>query len=196
MKIYFTASISGRSQYESNYKAIVDTLLAENHKVVSEHILKINRDTLLNETPEQRKNHHKKLNQWISSCDIVVAEVSHSSTSVGYEITIALDKGKPVLALHVPENIPIALEGEPSDKFLLVPYTQQNVKKVISKNIRLLCEKIDIRFNFFITPKLVSYLDWIASNRRVPRSVYIRNLLERDMKNDLEYLSESSEETE
>jgi len=47
----------------------------------------------------------------------------------------------------------------------------------------------DSRFNFFINPKLLAYLDWIARSKRLPRAVFLRKLIEDRMKQDVEYLS-------
>jgi hypothetical protein len=45
----------------------------------------------------------------------------------------------------------------------------------------------DVRFNFFISPQIGNYLDWVSKNKRIPRAVYLRRLIEEDMKNNKEY---------
>lgn len=47
--------------------------------------------------------------------------------------------------------------------------------------------KVDVRFNFFVTPRILLYLDWLAKNKKLPRSVYLRNLIESDMEKNKEY---------
>jgi hypothetical protein len=49
----------------------------------------------------------------------------------------------------------------------------------------------DTRFNFFISPKHQNYLDWIAKYKKVPRSVYLRELIETDMANNSEFIESS-----
>jgi len=44
--------------------------------------------------------------------------------------------------------------------------------------------RMDVRFNFFVSPKILAYLDWVAQKRMVPRSVFLRNLIEKEMKKD------------
>jgi hypothetical protein len=39
MNIYFTASISGKKHYLSNYQKIIDILKKDGHKVTSDHII-------------------------------------------------------------------------------------------------------------------------------------------------------------
>ncbi len=190
MKIYFVASISGKKIYTENYKKIVKELEHLGHKVISDHILGVNSLDLNRESPEDRIKHNKQLNKWLSSIDVVVAEVSYPSVSVGYELAIALEKGKPVLALHVAEKTPVALVGEPSDRFMMEPYTLDDISRDLKLLLEQLADQMDVRFNFFVSPKIVSYLDWIAKKRRMPRAVYLRRLIEDDMKKNRDYEKE------
>jgi hypothetical protein len=48
-------------------------------------------------------------------------------------------------------------------------------------------ENIDTRFNFFISPKIGNFLDWIAKKKKLPRAVYLRKLIEDDMDKNKEY---------
>ena len=45
----------------------------------------------------------------------------------------------------------------------------------------------DVRFNFFISPTIGLYLDWISKNKRIPRAVYLRKLIEEEMRENKEY---------
>ena len=40
----------------------------------------------------------------------------------------------------------------------------------------------DMRFTFFITSKIAVYLDKTSRDQKLPKSVYLRNLIEEDMK--------------
>jgi len=48
-------------------------------------------------------------------------------------------------------------------------------------------EKVDVRFNFYISPEIGRYLDWISQRKKLPRSVFLRGLVERHMHVDKEY---------
>jgi hypothetical protein len=52
-------------------------------------------------------------------------------------------------------------------------------------------EQSDIRFNFFVTPQILSYLSWLSGRKRIPRAVFLRTLIEREMKKDTEYKKEA-----
>jgi 2'-deoxynucleoside 5'-phosphate N-hydrolase len=188
MKIYFVASITGKKYYLDNYKKIIKELENLGHTVISDHIIGAETEQLLNESSNERSAHYKKVKKWLSSVDIVIAEVSYPSVSVGYELAHALEKGKPVLALHVPEKVPVALLGEPSDKLTMESYLKEELKKDLNILVKLTADQMDVRFNFFVSPKIVNYLDWIAKKKKMPRAVYLRRLIEKEMEKNKEFL--------
>lgn len=181
MKIYFTASMTGKNQYERNYQQIVEVLKNLGHKVIADHILNVDSDALNEESSDQRIEHNKQLNRWLTSSDFVVAEVSYPSVSVGYEIALALEKGTPVLALHEESRTPSALAGEHSDKFVMTSYNLDDLSRDLQFLVNDMLDRMDTRFNFFISPKHQNYLDWIAKNKKIPRAVFLRRLIEKDM---------------
>lgn len=187
MTIYFNASVTGKQNYEDNYQKIVEALKDMGHKVIYEHILDVESSELASETSKQRATHHVKLNQWLNEADVVVVEVSYPSVSVGYEIGLALDKNKPVLALYTTDKAPAALIGERSDKFVLEHYDLDNIRRELKILLNEVADLQDTRFNFFISPKHQNYLDWIAKNKKIPRSVFLRRLIEQHMEENEEY---------
>lgn len=97
MKIYFCGSIAGGRADLATYQNMVDFIKQKKHVVLTEHI--VLPDVLLYEkefTPEQI---YTRDIEWLRSCDAVIAEVSHPSHGVGYEVSYALRLGKPVLCL-------------------------------------------------------------------------------------------------
>ncbi len=187
MKIYFTASVSGKQELLVNYKNIIAALEKEGHDVISDHILNIEPKDLDAETVEDRISHHGQVSKWITETDMTVAEVSNPSVSVGYEIAMALEKSKPVLALHERKKAPPALLGERSEKFILSTYNLDDLSQTIKTSIEYLIDQQDTRFNFFISPTHQNYLDWIAKNRRIPRSVFLRRLIDNHMKENEDF---------
>ena len=125
--------------------------------------------------------------EMISKSDLCVAEVSTSSLGVGHEITVALEKGKPVIAFYERSATPNIIRGISSDKFLTVPYEGSTLKETVRNYIDKARSKTDIRFNFFVSPQINEYLDWISRVKRVPRAVYLRELLEKEMAKNKEY---------
>ncbi|MFC1653292.1 hypothetical protein ACFL1M_00400 [Patescibacteria group bacterium] len=187
MKIYFTGSLHG-GVGKDVYGKIVGFLEKIGHKVMSDHILKMTTGEIDNRTHDQRLKYHRKMNKMITSCDLVVCEVSFpSSISIGHEVTLALDKGRPVVALYQPGKEPGVLQGVKSDRFLLFEYTEKDLDDILDYAVEEAVEKVDIRFNFFISPMIGQYLDHVSKKKKTPRAVYLRRLIEKDMKKNTEY---------
>lgn len=182
MKVYFTASIAAKDKYINYYKKIIDILAEGGHDIVADHIVKTTAEHIQTGTREERLKFHKKLEKWIQSCDFLVAETSFPSISVGYEISLALRLGKPVLILYSEGDAPSLLEHHKDDKMICEHYTPSNLRQIITEFIQYIEGKMDLRFTFFITPEIVQYLDDISRKQKVPKSVYLRNLIKRDMK--------------
>jgi nucleoside 2-deoxyribosyltransferase len=98
MNIYFACSITGGRQDESAYQAIVTALLAEGHEVPTAGLSRP--EVMALERITAPKEIYSRDTAWIDACDALVAEVSTPSHGVGYEISYALSKGKPVLCCY------------------------------------------------------------------------------------------------
>lgn len=181
MKAYFVASVSGRGKYLNNYSKIVK-VLKDSGTIVSENIIESSKEGVYSLTDEQKVKYYKQVLKWISKADYVVAEVSYPSIGVGYEISLALEKMKPVIVLHEKGDSPHFLKGINSEKLLIVRYKLDSLRKTLLDTIDSATEQMDSRFNFFISPKISNYLDWIARKKRIPRAVYLRRLIEKDIK--------------
>jgi hypothetical protein len=55
---------------------------------------------------------------------------------------------------------------------------------VLEKAIEYAINQQEVRF---ISPNIGRYLDWISKVKKIPRSVYLRALIERDMKENTEF---------
>jgi hypothetical protein len=189
VKIYFNASVSAKNEYLDVYKEIVNILRELGDEVIAEHILDYKISQRASETLESRRKYYYEMKHRIKSCDLMVAEISFPSTvHVGHELTLALDAGKPVLALFEKGKRPILFWGVEEEKFLVQEYTKETLREVVKSSIEYIMDQADTRFNFFISPQIGSYLDWVAKEKRVPRAVYLRRLIEEDMANNKKYL--------
>jgi len=186
MKIYFVSSISGKQKYLANYERIVEVLRKQGHQV-TESTLQPSFDYVYSLKEDQKVTHYNNVLRWIKSSDVVVTEASTSSLGVGYEISLSLEKGKSVIALYFEGHAPHFLEGLESEKLTLVKYSIDNLDEILKEAIDFVSDQTDSRFNFFISPRHVSYLDMISKKRRIPKSVYLRELIEADKVQNMEY---------
>jgi len=189
MKIYFTASLTGKQFYRQNYERICECLTKLGNDV-SNIVMTNELEEVLDHTRDQNVEAHQKIKRMIKNADLVVAEASYSSIAVGFEITSALYMSKKVLLLHVPEKYSPLLEGAKDPNLYIVEYTENNLEAKIAIVLRTIEKSVSIRFNFFLPKELSAQLDSVALNQRVNKSEYIRQLIEKDMKKNKRYLQE------
>jgi len=191
MKIYFTAAITEIPVvHQDNYRKIVSELKALGHQVTADHILGKTAKILESQAKEEAEKIYRKLIVWKNQADLVVAETSYPSFGVGQEISYALMQQKPVIALHLPERKPHLLTAIGEEYLHIVEYTPETLKRTLADYIEYAKGVADTRFNFFISSDLGSFLDWVSKKRKLPRAVFLRQLIEEDMRKNKQYLKE------
>ena len=98
MKVYFACAIVGGRQDEASYQQLVDALLADGHEIPTAMNAGPGWQTM--EGSPDPNEVYRRDTGWIDESAAVVAEVSTPSHGVGYEISYALDRNKPVLCLY------------------------------------------------------------------------------------------------
>lgn len=181
MNVYFTASIVGKKHLLNNYLKIIEILKKNGCQVQSDHIINASEEGIRMETVEKRVAFHKKLESWINTCDFMVAEVSFPSISVGYEISMALHKGKSVLVLFSDGDRPSLISSDCEDRLVCEKYDASNLKETLEDFLKYAEGSGDGRFTFYITSEMAGHLDKMAKKERVPKAVYLRKLLQKDI---------------
>lgn len=184
MLVYFTASIVGKRHYLSNYLKVVDFLKGKNFKVLSGHIIDTDESQIRMESKEERYKFQSQLEKWITSCDFMVAETSFPSISVGYEIALASSRGKPVLILYNQGKAPSLLQEYRNEKLVCEKYTMNTMGEIINDFVNYVEGIDDTKFTFFIPTKIAVFLDKISKSAKIPKSVYLRQLIEKEMKDN------------
>ena len=187
MKVYFQDRAVGTFRLSDNDQAILNWSKKNNFNLLSDHVLTESTEIVLAKTHEQVVNFYIKFLKLVSSADIVIAEVSSPSTNVGHEISVALGKGKPVIVLYTKGNEPRFLTANPSDKLVVCEYDSDNLYEVLDNALDEAKSEMDVRFNFFISPRIGVYLDWISKFKKIPRAVFLRRLIEEDMNTNKEF---------
>ncbi len=188
MKIYFTASIRGKQQFGKYYQTIYKKIEEIGHTLLDDVIIQPSDPFSHEDDRKENVTIFQKATKFIKACDVVILEVSVHSLSMGYVMRQALDAGKPVIALYLAGNIPyFAMEIE-DEKLQVLEYTEENLGKALQSALDYAQEKVDTRFNFFIPASMMNYLDTVSQKEKIPRSVYLRRLIEKDMRKNKEYL--------
>ncbi len=187
MKIYFSASRYYRDDYESVYSKVIRALEKTGCQVLDNSLIRTSSGSF-KMTDKERVEVYKAMVRLMDKADLCVFEASYPSTiHIGHEITMALEKAKPVIVLHTKSHEPILFKGMRNNKMFWVEYDLTNLEDRLAETIEEAKSKIDVRFNFFVPPKILAYLDWVAQKKKVPRSVFLRGLIEKQMKKDKEF---------
>lgn len=186
MKILFTASQRGKESYENQYKTIFSVIEKLGHTNVNDDLLKTPEkkfyDELQHGGRDANVDLYKNKIKNLQEADIGLFECSTHSLSIGFVIQKALEMNKPTIVLYYKDNIPHFLVGAQDEKLIVRSYNDENLETVLKESIDEASEVRDKRFNFFISPRLLSYLEQASKQLGITKSTFIRNLLHEHMK--------------
>ncbi|OGG04215.1 hypothetical protein A2Z33_03615 [Candidatus Gottesmanbacteria bacterium RBG_16_52_11] len=182
MVAYFTASVVGKKYHLANYRKIIEIFRKKGFEVIADHIINVEEKDIQLQSKEKRLAFHNQLEKWIGGCDIMVVESTFPSISVGYEISLALHRGKPVLVLYSEGEPPSLFEYHTNDRIICEKYTAMTLEAIIDDFVNYAHGGSDHRFTFFISAGIASYLEDVARKHKMPKSVYLRHLIEEDMR--------------
>jgi hypothetical protein len=187
MKVYFSGALYQKDRLIDNYRRIIK-ILEKSGCSVFEDTVKTDIAESMNMSDSARVDNYKKIVRWIDKADFSVIEGSFPSTlHIGHEISLTLEKSKPVVVLYTKGAEPVVFKGLKDDRIIWVEYNDANLEDVLSKAVDEAKKTADVRFNFFVSPKILTYLDFVAQKRMIPRSVFLRDLIEKEMKKDKEF---------
>lgn len=187
MKAFFSTTPRAKTQYKKEVELVYGVMRELGLEMTDEYIERATEDEFYSMDAKRSKEYYDSTMRNIKRADVAIFEVSVPSLGVGHLIGQALNFGKPVIVLFVKGKKPFMLESAHLDKVLLVEYTPQTLKEELQNALEYAKEITDVRFNFFITPELSSYLDWVTKNRGVPRSVFLRSIIEEHLRRDKGY---------
>jgi hypothetical protein len=182
MKVFFTTTPRLRQEFPGAIEAIYAKITQLGHTHTSDYIIRVTIDEFYQFNTENEPVYYDEILESLRKADVVVFDTSIHSIGVGLLIKEALDQGKGVIALYRKGQYPFLLGGMKEDKLVVEEYTLETLNNVLTASFDYLDTQMDTRFNFFISPQIGNYLDWVAKKLRVPRAVYLRRLIEEDMK--------------
>ncbi len=182
MKIYFSAPIKGVEEIEPHLNTIYNTISHLGHKHLDDFIARLKEgvhfyDRMSKGGADSRKTFFDKTIDNIKQADIVIFEGTVPSLGVGFQIEKALDYNKPTIVLYLKGHTPNFLAGTEHDKLMLREYTKETLSKVIESALEEAKHASDKRFNFFISPALLTYLQEESDRNGMTKSSFIRKLI-------------------
>lgn len=181
MKIFFAASVRGYSFYAPEYKAIESALKSINCVLTTASYEKeeVKRfyDNLENGGLKAQNEYFNHTIETLKSSDINVFECTSPSLGIGFQVERSIEYNKPTVVLYLKGHIPHFFAGTENDKMILREYTVNTAKSVIETCIEDAKHMADKRFNFFISPSLLTYLEGASKKNGITKSTFIRNLI-------------------
>ena len=180
MKVYFSAAITYRDDYLSEYKAIKKAISDLGHTYLeSFDVLQTSLETALEPDEDKKIPYYKKWLATISKADVAVIETSFPSTvHIGIEIVSLLERGKPTIVLYTKNNNPSFASEYFHSRMIKSEYSVTDVKQTLKWCFEEAEKMVNRRFTFFITPEIDKFLDKITKTKGLSRSEFIRVLLE------------------
>jgi hypothetical protein len=189
MKLFFSTTPRAKEDYNEEINTMYRFLHKSGYNLTEKYIETANVQEFYSWTEEDKEKYYEDTIKAIRSSDVTLFEVSKPSLGVGHLIGKALSFEKPVVVAYTKGHNPFMLESARENNIILIEYSLENLEKTITDAIDYAKEKKLVRFNFFISPEIESYLNWKAKTKNIPRSVFLRSLIEDSMLTDEEYTS-------
>lgn len=176
MRIYFTVGDSADKGYREQITAI-HRILKDKHKVISVEQEESSENSVALFQEKYRK---------LQTADVLVAEVTYACSTLQYELATALEISKQVILLYKGREPPLvekllSTQGI-SENIQLLQYTNNDLEKKLTSALTISRTNLDTRFTILLPACITAYLDKISHTKHIPKSVYIRQLIEREMR--------------
>lgn len=182
MTIFYTASFFGKDRYQKEYDLVLATLGEFGVKLIGTEVGNY-KETLSDKTRERFKDqpkllHYEAISRGIHLAEAVVIECSHEDFQLGHEASLAILEKKPVLCLSIHEDLSKRIFHP---FFFGAHYSEKNIKSVIQDFLARVREmSLTKRFNMFLYPHQVEYLETVSKRSGVNMSEYVRKLINAD----------------
>ncbi len=193
MKVYFTCSTAEFNKYKDTYFEIRNLLVDLDHTLTRDWLAKtesrINNNQIEIEDIEEIYQGCMKA---INEADVVIIEDTVSNFSTGHQITVALQRQKPVLVLwsgnkhrHFKKMF---IHGIKSNYLEVHQYNKDNMSEIIKTFLnKYEYARAKNRFHLVLDNVERSYLDWAEFNKDSSRTSIIRDAIRKEIEQDDEY---------
>ncbi len=183
MKIGLIASLRGKDSYHLHYKTIIDHLTKKGHEV--EHMLHMFEKDVLAMDSVIREKFFQDFYNRLEHTDLVIAECSFPSMNVGYGVAYLIQRGKSVIVmyLHGTDGYKFGVSTFTGslDNVTVNAYRDDTLKETLDYAVSTMALKLDKRFTIIFPAHLMNRLEDISRKKKIPKAVYIRNLIEKQL---------------
>lgn len=193
MKVFFAGSYRGIKDFKNSYEEIFNEIKRLGYLHLDDEIVTTSYEDFVKKMEKGRDayvDHYRNKMQAIHDADICVFETSSHSLGIGYLVEKSLTYGKPTIVLYYKEYVPYFLSGVDNEKLIVRSYDDKNYKEIVQETLELARERRDKRFNFFLSPKLLDYLEEASNKAGVTKSKLIRDMIVEHMRSNTEEVVE------
>lgn len=185
MIIHLTTSKRSLVEEIDTLRQIVKLIEAKGHTVAGNWIESAYKNALKNIPPDLTKTYRQSMEE-VNKADAIIAEVTHSSFGVGYQVATAIHQKKPTLLLSQEGAETNALIKGLDNK--VVQYRAYN-KATLPRLVEDFIEENDIqaqdlRFNFFIDRQIYNYLRWTSHKTGKTKARILRELVLKEIQKE------------
>jgi hypothetical protein len=185
MKIFFTGSQDGKDKIPDVYEQIISTI-KKDHTLYSRNY--VNFEDTPDEIEKQFIDTYNLAKKNIVGADLVIAESTYPTTSIGYDIALSVENNRPTLLLiddKIDRNIlPSSIRGNKSKHLIISFYNNKNIDEKIKSFIEQGKKMLDSKFIFITPPHIDRYLTWANKRKGIPKADIVRNSVEEHMERD------------
>lgn len=181
MKLFWTASYHGKSQYQKYYDLVgsaidrqSDLQIIATEKGNYQSILPPRVREKLGDNPPRL--HYEAIRRGILWADAVIIEISHESFQLGHEATLAMQAKKHVLCLSTHEDYSPKLDNR---YFHAAVYNKMTIDEQIESFLKLARrDLLSQRFNLFLTSSQLQFVKQRGEESGQGASAYIRSMID------------------
>lgn len=189
MVIFFTCSTSSLAKYSKFYREVRKSILSLGHSINRDWLVYSltalesgKRDVLL-------KSVYHEVMTAIITADLVVADATVGSMSIGHQITFALQKKKPVLLLQQTANgkdpKDLFICGAKSPLLMIRGYNkEEDIKKIVKAFIQKYKSRPRTRFNLVLNRAQDSFIEWASFQYKKSKTAIIQEAIDEKLERD------------
>ena len=184
MKVFLVSTPIGEQKLGEMFEKLYEELEKLGYQHISDFITLSSEEFTkeMSKGKDAQKEFYNKMVNNIRQADICIFEASTPSFGVGYLIQESLSNSKPTIVLFYKEMKSFFIPGIDDDKLIVKTYDESSYKKVLKSVVNIAREKRDKRFNFFLSPKLLNYLEQASNARGVTKSKLLRDMIVQHMR--------------
>lgn len=179
MIVHFTASKESLVVDIKSLRLALKTIRKENHAIANNWIDLAYKKIKLNRSPNSFTQLFHQSMEDVAKADIMIAEVTHSSFGVGYQVATAMQQKKPILLLSKKGTKNDSLVKGLDDTIVrFCEYNEDNLEQLVKDFLADNdIQAKDLRFNFFIDRQIYNYLRWVSAKTGKPKAEILREFV-------------------